>query len=226
MSDLIGVAFVEALEYLRDRLQLTDADWLDILNASTDRADQIVESTASGMRKDMLGAIAAIFEAGGTARDFRDQYDAITRRHGWKTDDHKAGWHSDLIWRMEVFGARAAGRWQQAMDLHKAAPQMGYCFRYVTADDHRVRPNHAKWHGVILPVDHPFWITHFPPNGFNCRCLPQIVSKVTLARYKWRITPDDDKRLLVPPDPGFDNNVGMAWVRMRAPRLLAHENFT
>ena len=21
------------------------------------------------------------------------------------------------------------------------------------------------WHGTVLPVDHPFWQTHFPPNG-------------------------------------------------------------
>ncbi|MBJ6985918.1 phage minor head protein [Devosia sp. MC521] len=217
MSDLLGDAFVEAIEYLRGRLTLSQTDWLQILTAADQRAEEIVDDTADKMRGDLLSALTGIFEAGGTLRDFQDQYEAIARRTGWKgTSPEMAGWHSELIWRMEVFGARAAGRWEQAMKLHREAPQMGYCFRYVTAGDDRVRHNHAQWHGVILPVDHPFWLTHFPPNGFNCRCLPQIVSRVTLARYKWTITPDDDKRLRIPPDAGFDNNVGMAWAKLQA----------
>ncbi|MDO4769949.1 MAG: PBECR2 nuclease fold domain-containing protein [Brachymonas sp.] len=42
--------------------------------------------------------------------------------------------------------------------------------RYVTRDDDRVRPQHAAWHNVVLPVDDPFWQSHFPPNGYRCRC--------------------------------------------------------
>ncbi|HRI27969.1 MAG TPA: PBECR2 nuclease fold domain-containing protein [Chitinophagales bacterium] len=29
---------------------------------------------------------------------------------------------------------------------------------------------HAPINGVILPVNHPFWNTYYPPNGWNCRC--------------------------------------------------------
>lgn len=211
----LGVIFVEALEYLRDRLAISQSDWLSILNAADQQAQHIVDETVDKMRTDLLAAIEAIFSAGGTVREFAEQYDEITRRHGWSTDEGKAGWHSTLIWRMEVFGARAAGRWDQAQRLHKAAPHLGYCFRYVTAGDHRVRHNHAKWHGVILPVDHPFWLTHFPPNGFNCRCLPTIVNRIDLNRYGWAITPDSDERLTIPPDDGFSGNVGVAWASLR-----------
>lgn len=215
MDDMLGVAFEEAIAYLRDRLKLTESEWVAILNAASGAAERIVDDTASAMRKDLLKAIDAIFKTGGTVKDFQEQYRSITKRHGWASEG-KPGWHSTLIWRMEVFGARAAGRWEQAMRLHRAAPHLGYCFRYVTAGDHRVRDTHAKWHGVILPVDHPFWSTHFPPNGFNCRCLPMIVNRLELARYGWTITPETDVSLTIPPDDGFAQNVGIAWGSMRA----------
>jgi len=34
------------------------------------------------------------------------------------------------------------------------------------------RPQHAAWGAarLTLPYDHPFWRTHFPPNGWGCRC--------------------------------------------------------
>jgi len=34
------------------------------------------------------------------------------------------------------------------------------------------RPMHAQWGAMrlTLPHDHPFWKTHFPPNGWGCRC--------------------------------------------------------
>ncbi len=34
----------------------------------------------------------------------------------------------------------------------------------------RTRPEHQKWNGIILPVNHPFWNTHLPPNDYGCRC--------------------------------------------------------
>jgi uncharacterized protein with gpF-like domain len=33
--------------------------------------------------------------------------------------------------------------------------------------DGRTRPMHAAWHNTVLPFDHPFWKTHYPPNGWG-----------------------------------------------------------
>ncbi len=42
--------------------------------------------------------------------------------------------------------------------------------KYSAIQDSRTRPEHQKWHGIILPVNHPFWNTHLPPNDYGCRC--------------------------------------------------------
>ncbi|GGG33326.1 phage portal protein family protein [Hymenobacter glacieicola] len=45
-----------------------------------------------------------------------------------------------------------------------------YFLKYTTSGDDRVRPAHAEWDGITLPVDHPFWNNHYPPCGWKCRC--------------------------------------------------------
>lgn len=62
--------------------------------------------------------------------------------------------------------ARSAGQWERAQRTKKALPYILYV-RTTSADP---RPEHLLWVGIILPVDDPFWITHWPPNGWLCKC--------------------------------------------------------
>ena len=62
--------------------------------------------------------------------------------------------------------ARAAGQWERAQRSKRALPY----FLYVRTTSADPRPEHLAWVGIILPVDHPFWKTHFPPNGWLCKC--------------------------------------------------------
>jgi SPP1 gp7 family putative phage head morphogenesis protein len=65
-----------------------------------------------------------------------------------------------------VSTAKAASQWQTIQATKKEFPLL----QYVTQHDERVRHEHHVYDNTILPVDHPFWNTHTPPNGFNCRC--------------------------------------------------------
>lgn len=78
-----------------------------------------------------------------------------------------------LIFDTNTRHAYAAGQWQRIQAAKRTMPYL----RYVTRDDARVRAQHAAWHNVVLPVDDPFWQTHYPPNGWRCRCRVVPVSQ-------------------------------------------------
>jgi hypothetical protein len=44
------------------------------------------------------------------------------------------------------------------------------------------RPHHKAWNGIVLPYDHPFWKTHFCPNGWMCHCYISAASPEEYAR--------------------------------------------
>ena len=52
-----------------------------------------------------------------------------------------------------------------------------YWLQYRTANDDRVREEHAALNGITLPPSDPFWEKYLPPNGWNCRCTTVQVLK-------------------------------------------------
>ncbi len=89
--------------------------------------------------------------------------------------------------------AASAARWSEYQ-------RKGGMITYMTINDGRVRDQHKVLHLTTLPVDHPFWIFNFPPNGFRCRCYT-------------RLRPDGTVEVLptqIPEVPEmFKNNVGI-----------------
>lgn len=83
-----------------------------------------------------------------------------------------------LIHDTNVRQALAAGQWQRIVRNRDSHPYV----RYVSMDDGRVRPLHRLWHNTVLPVEHPFWQTHRPPNGYHCRCRVVGVTKAEFER--------------------------------------------
>lgn len=151
-------------------------------------------------------------------RDLRDIMDrtGITLRGNF-------GWRSRTIFQTNLRTAYAAGRWEQIQRLKDARPYL----RYEAVLDHRTRPQHRAWHGTVLPVDHEFWRTHYPPNGWGCRCTVRSLSERDLRRYGYTVTdppppsgslprsvrtPAGNRIVELPPgiDEGWDHNVGEA----------------
>jgi SPP1 gp7 family putative phage head morphogenesis protein len=72
----------------------------------------------------------------------------------------------ETIWRTNLQAAYAAGAWQEIEAQKGVAPFL----MYDAIDDFRTRPLHSSWDRTVLPVGHKWWRTHYPPNGYNCRC--------------------------------------------------------
>ena len=98
-------------------------------------------------------------------------------------------WRLGLIARQNVQSAVNAGAWEDQWDNREEEPYL----RYVSMEDARTRPQHRALHGKIFPIDDPFWQTHYPPNGWNCRCNVEGVSPARLKRRKWKVESSEGK---------------------------------
>ena len=78
--------------------------------------------------------------------------------------------------------ATMAAKWEQYLEDGDR-----YNLQYRTANDGRVRPEHAALNRVTLPITDPFWETYYPPNGWNCRC-----TVVQVRKGKYPETNHDD----------------------------------
>ncbi|PAJ71857.1 phage head morphogenesis protein, partial [Pseudoalteromonas sp. NBT06-2] len=149
--------------------------------------------------------------------EFRKRFDNIVKDHGWSYKGRR-GWRTQVIYQNNKNTARAAGRWQQQERLKDRRPFL----MYLTAGDNRVRAEHHKWHKIVLPVEHEFWYSHYPPNGWNCRCKVVSINYRDIERMKLKIT-DQDTLIdavtvnektggLAGIDLGWDYNPGKAWL--------------
>jgi SPP1 gp7 family putative phage head morphogenesis protein len=101
----------------------------------------------------------------------------------------------ETIFRTNIQGAYSRGHGEQVKRHAKTHPYL----MYSAVNDSRTRPAHRAWDKTILPIGHPWWATHRPINGYNCRC---TVIALTEREAKRRgITEGPDS---APPDPGFD----------------------
>ena len=65
-----------------------------------------------------------------------------------------------------VATGQMAAKWGKFEKRKKLLPYL----TYVTQGDARVRESHRALNKITKLVDDPFWDTHFPPNGWRCRC--------------------------------------------------------
>jgi hypothetical protein len=55
---------------------------------------------------------------------------------------------------------------------------------YRVGNSQRHRQEHLAWEGLILPKDDPWWNSHYPPNGWGCKCWTMAVSEERKQRLE------------------------------------------
>jgi SPP1 gp7 family putative phage head morphogenesis protein len=182
-ADLKDVPFKEAIDHHRQKVSLPTEAWTDLVEGAHARAFVVAGATRAEVIEGFRTAVDKALAEGTTLAEFRKAFDRIVAATGWQ---HKGtpGWRSRVIFETNVRTAYAAGRWAQ---VQRQAERLPY-LRYSAILDSRTRAAHRSWNGTILRVDDPWWRTHYPPNGWGCRCSTIQLSERDLARRGWQVS--------------------------------------
>jgi uncharacterized protein with gpF-like domain len=217
VTDLAGVFGKPfAFQVAAFRLRLADtrdtATWRDVWQAEHDRAFMVAGATGADLLADLGAAVDKAISQGTTLEEFRRDFRRIVEErgwHGWTGEGTKKGeaWRTRVIYNTNMSVSYHAGR-------HAQLVKAGYpLWVYFHGNSREPRLNHLAWDGLILPADHPFWITHYPPNGWGCSC---YVAGARSMRGAIRLGGKPDVTLpddwaAIDPRTGAPKGVGKGW---------------
>lgn len=229
----------EAVQYFQRRKRLTKTfSWQDLYQEEHTRQFTVAKLLRVDLLQTVYDAMQQAFTEGKSPKDFEKQLTPVLQKAGWwgKKDiaDPVTGEIVNaqlgsperlrLIYDVNLRTGYAAGRWARIERGRRVNPYI----IYRTARDDRVRASHRPWDNLALPVDDPFWNTHYPPNGWRCRCIAYGIDQAGLDRlqgagFKIKTTAPKieyreftnrvtDKTVRVPVgiDPGWAYNPGKA----------------
>lgn len=185
--------YTEALRYAREkRVILPEEFYLLDLNARQ------YATTVSGLAsldqiKTVINLSNKAIESGSTFQEFQK----AVKESGIELSPH----HLDNIFRTNIQNAYAHGIWTQQQENKANRPYL----KYSSLTDSRVRPSHLALNNIVRHIDDSFWLTHYPPNGFLCRC---GVDALTEAQAKKQGITIDDELPDVQPDKDWSTSPG------------------
>jgi SPP1 gp7 family putative phage head morphogenesis protein len=232
--------FDEAIAFFRQKIDMPSKDYRALYEGMHARGFVVAGATNAQLLADFRAAIDKALADGTTLDTFRKDFAQIVAANGWTdytgADSAKGrAWRTGVIFDTNLRTARAAGQWAQIQRTKKTHKWL----RYVAVQDDRTRDEHRQWDGLVLDADDAFWKTHYPPNGWNCRCTVEALDQVDLdeegiepdkappVEMETRTvkTADGDMQVQVPKgiDTGFGTNVGEAAGLALSPERLAME---
>ena len=171
MDDVSGVfkePFKEQVAFFRNKLQkLTptkDSSDPKYQKAAQDKAFMVAGAQKADLLSDFAAAIDKAIAQGTGLGEFQKDFDNIVDRHGWAYNGDR-NWRTRIIYNTNLSTSYAAGRLAQIQDA--GFSHMVYKHSKTVENP---RLEHVALDGTTLPIDDPFWDTHYPPNGWGCQC--------------------------------------------------------
>lgn len=171
------VTFLEALQYAHDKKIVLPDEFYSMDLKTRQMATTVSFLSSLEQVETVIKSLNKTLSNGGTFKDFQkliEESEIILPKH-----------YLDNVFRTNIQSAYGHGRWQQQNRNKDKRPYL----MYSAINDSRVRPAHLALNRIVLPIDHPFWLTHYPPLGFRCRCT--VIALTEAQALKYGITPDD-----------------------------------
>lgn len=232
----------EALRYFRSKGYKPGFAWQDVWQGEHTRAFTVAKAMRLDILADIREGLDQALAQGKTFEEFKRNLKPLLVDKGWwgraEMADPQTGEVSkvqlgstrrlSLIYDVNIRMAHAAGDWSKIERNRQARPYL----MYDPVGDRRTRPLHRSWGGTVLPIDDPWWDTHYPPNGWRCRCRVRQLGYRDLARLGLQVAVEAPTIDMKPwtnhrtgqtewvaegIDPGFGYNPGKEHMRSLVP---------
>jgi hypothetical protein len=190
MADIVPK---EALAYLKNKKLQPAFSYKDVWHEEHAAAFTVAKAMQLDVLSDLHNAVVDAMEQGQSFESFRKNIAPVLQQKDWwgkkemadfltgETVNAQLGSDRRLqtIYRVNMRSAYQKGQYERTMasDLH---PYLMY--RIGPSVHHR--EDHVSWDGLILPKDDPFWDSHFPPNGWGCKCYTRAVTEARKKQYE------------------------------------------
>ncbi len=208
----LKLPFNEAATFFQSKLNIPTQKWDDLWKGQHAKGFMVAGAYKADLLSDFYTAVDKAVTKGVSLETFRKDFDSIVAKHGWSYNGSR-DWRSEIIYSTNVRQAYNAGRWAQQTD-----PEQLKILPYLTyrhGDSRHPRPHHLAWNGTTLPASDPWWDTHYPKNGWGCKCRVYGSTKTEFGEAKLAGKGDAPASPLDPKtgepvgiDKGFGYNVG------------------
>ncbi len=177
----------QALEYFRKKGFKQSFSYQDVWKTEHRRAFTVAKVSSQSLLIDIRASVDRAISEGKTLEDFKKELFPKLQKRGWighqfmddpilgGTDLYELGTPRRLkiIYETNMRVSRAAGQWERIKKTQAALPYLIYSLG--PSKEHR--PEHESWAGTLLPVADTFWKTHYPPNGWGCKCRVRSITR-------------------------------------------------
>ena len=227
----------EALEYFRAKDLRPGFDHRDVWRQEHVSGFTVAKAMQLDVLDDLSDAVESALAEGKTYRRFAAGITPTLQSKGWwgrqEVIDPETGETREVelgsprrlktIYSTNMRTARAAGQWERIQRTKATHPYLLY--ELGPSGEHR--PEHVAWAGTLLRADDPWWRTHYPPNGWGCKCRVRQVSRRAAERLggvtarpasstvEWtNKRTGETARIPRGIDPGWDTNPGLERQRL------------
>ncbi len=207
--------FKDAVNFWESKVKLSPSGYRKLSDDAKMKAFAVAGIAKGDELETVYNALGQAIEGNINFEDFKTQCSTIFEKRGWTGI---SAWRVDNIFRTNVQAAYMAGRWKQA----SAASNLRPYGQYSAVNDKRTRPTHTALHGVTYPLNHPFWDTWWPLNGFRCRCNVKTLSERQVKKKGIKVQTEDITGKLVEPVDYRTGNKLPARLLMPDPGFMVH----
>ncbi len=183
-----------SFEFLSSKQAMTAGEYVELAQGMRSKAFTISGETNVELLTAVKDALAEVVKTGGTSADFKKAIDGAFQDFGVDALDP---WRTRLVFDTNVAQAQGDGEWDE---LHQEGVLESFPFFRYRARMVNTRPAHAWMDGKVYASDDPIWEEWWPPNGFNCHCWIDYISRYE-AESQGIVA--DTVRPWMPPDEGF-----------------------